>query len=127
MPILDLTSSKNRRSNFHASGAQTERSERKALHEHKLPYRPAAGKLKHDLYNTILDLGDFSDFQETRSMAAPAISALASQLQVSMESTLITTNRNCTSAGVLRSALELLDDLKYTVFAIERTFRNALG
>lgn len=82
MPVLDL-SSKNRRSQLHASGAQTERLERKALHEHKVPYRPAAGSLNSDVYSAILDLGDFSDFPETRSMAAPPIWALASQLQVS--------------------------------------------
>jgi hypothetical protein len=57
MPILDFAS-KARRS-LHASGAQTDRpagAQRKALHEHKVPYRPAAGSLSSDTYSTILDL-----------------------------------------------------------------------
>ena len=56
MPILDF-GSKARRS-LHTSGAQTDRpvGQRKALHEHKVPYRPAPGSLSSDTYSAILDL-----------------------------------------------------------------------
>ena len=61
------------------SGAQTERApRRKALSEHKTEYSPQHTSLNDDTFSAVLELGDFSDFAQTRCAAAPAISALAS-------------------------------------------------
>jgi hypothetical protein len=68
-------------SSLHASGAHTDRPSRpprKALSEPKTRYEPQRASLKDEAFSAILGLGDFSDFQETRSMAPPAICALAS-------------------------------------------------
>ena len=105
MPLLNLSISKNK-GGLRGSGAVTDRPKyckTKALSDHKRPWESSDGehaRLNAGVFNTIVNLGDFSAFHETRSMAAPAISALACHQK----------NRNqLADAG----ALEVLDDLSF--------------
>ena len=105
--MLNLSISKNK-GGLRGSGAVTDRPKyckTKALSDHKRPWESSDGSCEHarldaGVFNRIVNLGDFSAFHETRSMAAPAISALACHEK----------NRSqLADAG----ALEVLDDLSF--------------
>ncbi len=77
MPLLDLSTSKNK-GGLRGSGAVTDRPKyckTKALSDHKRPWESSDGSCEHarldaGVFNRIVNLGDFSAFHETRSMAA---------------------------------------------------------